>query len=362
MNHMEMELKDWVSSGVFMAAAVVIGLIVHFFVFFVLNRAAERSGSVIDGSLVRSGRWPARLLFSIIAILFMLSLLNLPSGLVSGLRHAAYLALIASLAWLAISFLNAIEEFIRSRHQIDVPDNLAARQIRTKTTVLRPVAATAIIVFAGSVMLMTFPTIRNIGISLFASAGVLSLIIGVAARSILANLMAGAQIALTQPIRIDDVVTVEGEWGSIEEINSTYVVVRVWDLRRLIVPLTYFIEHPFQNWTRKTADVLGTVYLYTDYRVPFDELRQELRRVLGSTELWDGKTWGLEVTNSTERAVVLRALMSAANSDASWKLQCMVREALISFLRERYPESLPRMRVEFPKGLKTGADLKKQPG
>ncbi len=348
MDHLEMELKDWVLSGVYLAGAVVIGSIIHSLIFLLLRRAAGRSSSIINSLLVKRGRWPARLLVALVAVLLAIPLVRLPSGLVEGLRHAADLGLIASLAWLAIGVLEVLDGFITARHQIDVPDNLAARQVRTKTTMLRHVAEAAVIVVAGSGMLMTFPSIRNIGISLFASAGVLSLFVGMAARPILSNLMAGVQIALTQPFRIDDVVIVEGEWGWIEEINSTYVVLRLWDLRRLVVPLTYFIEHPFQNWTRRTADVLGTVFLYADYRVPVEELRQELRRVLGSTELWNGVTWGLEVTNATDRVIELRALMSAADAGASWRLRCKVREELIAFLRERYPESLPRMRVEIP--------------
>jgi small-conductance mechanosensitive channel len=205
-------------------------------------------------------------------------------------------------------------------------------------------------VFALSVMLMTFPSIRNVGISLFASAGVAGLAIGMAARPMLSNIIAGIQIALTVPISIDDVVIVEGEWGWIEEIGSTYVVVRIWDLRRLVVPLSYFIEKPFENWTRRTADILGTVFVYTDYTVPVDEVRQELLRVLKTSDLWDGKTWGLQVTNASERSVELRALMSSANSSASWDLRCYVRERLIKFLQERYPQSLPRLRAELGEG------------
>ncbi len=349
MEHLlEVELKDWVLSSAILAAAVVIGLVGHACLFLVLNRIVKRSESSIDRLLIDRERNPARLLFVLIAVLFVLPVLRLPQSLIDGARHAADIMLIASLAWLAIGFLNGLEAFISSRHQIDVSDNLVARQIRTKTTLLRRVAEAAIIVVSASVILMTFPSIRNVGITLFASAGVLSLIVGMAARPLLSNIMAGIQIALTQPIRIDDVVIVEGEWGWIEEVNSTYVVVRVWDLRHLIVPLTYFIEHPFQNWTRTTADVLGTVYLYTDYRVPVGEVRQELRRILGTTELWDGKTWALDVTNTTDRSVELRGVMSSANSADSWKLRCKVREELIVFLRERYPDSLPRMRVEIP--------------
>jgi hypothetical protein len=198
-------------------------------------------------------------------------------------------------------------------------------------------------------MLMTFPAIRHIGITLFASAGVAGLVVGMAARSTLSNLFAGIQIALTEPIRIEDVVIVEGEWGWIEEIGTTYVVVRIWDLRRLVVPLSYFIEHPFQNWTRVTADLLGTVIVYADYTVPVEEVRAELHRILQASEMWDGKVWGLQVTDATEHTLQLRALMSAADSSIAWDLRCHVREKLVAFLQERHPHSLPRVRAELDK-------------
>ena len=194
---------------------------------------------------------------------------------------------------------------------------------------------------------MTFPSIRHLGESLFASAGLAALVAGLAARSTFSNLIAGVQIAFTQPMRLDDVVIVEGEWGWIEEIRTTYVVVRIWDLRRLIVPLSYFIEKPFQNWTRQTADLLGTVFLYTDYTVPVEEVRQEIHRVLESSKRWDGKVWGMQVTNASERSMELRALMSAPNASVAFELRCFVRERLIQFLQEKYPQSLPKTRAEL---------------
>jgi len=180
----------------------------------------------------------------------------------------------------------------------------------------------------------------------FPSAGLAGLILGMAMRPTLASLIAGIQIALTQPIRIEDVVIVEGEWGWIEEIHTTYVVVKIWDLRRLVVPLSYFIEKPFQNWTRVTADLLGTVFLYVDYNIQVEEIRQELHSVLESSGMWDGKSWGLQVTNAGEHTLELRALMSAPNGSAAWDLRCHVRERLVQFLQKRHPESLPRTRAE----------------
>jgi hypothetical protein len=196
-------------------------------------------------------------------------------------------------------------------------------------------------------MLVTFPSIREIGTSLLASAGLAGLVVGLAARPTLANLLAGLQIALTEPIRLDDVVIVEGEWGKVEEITTTYVVVRIWDLRRLIVPLSQFIEKPFQNWTRQTADLLGTVFVYTDYSVSVDAVRQKLLEILQLSGMWDGKVWGLQVTNATDHTMELRALMSAPDSSRAWDLRCHVREKLIEHLQNRYPQSLPQTRVHL---------------
>jgi len=186
--------------------------------------------------------------------------------------------------------------------------------------------------------------VRHLGTSLLASAGLLGLVAGIAARPVLSNLLAGVQIALAQPMRLEDVVVVEGEWGWIEEIYMTYVVVRIWDLRRLVVPLSYFIERPFQNWTRRTTNILATVFIYADYTVPVEELRQELHRLLLASGMWDGKVWGLQVTDATEQTVQLRALMSARDSGNAWDLRCHVREELIALLQGRYPRSLPRAR------------------
>ena len=202
-------------------------------------------------------------------------------------------------------------------------------------------------ILAIGVALMTFPTIRQIGASLLASAGLAGLVVGMAMRPTLSNLLAGIQIALTQPIRLQDAVIVEGEWGWIEEITTTYVVVKIWDLRRLILPLTYFVEKPFQNWTRTTAMLLGSVYLYVDYSVPVDELRAELQRILKSTEMWLGEVCVLQVSDAREHTLELRALADAKDSGTAWDLRCLIREKLIAFIRDHYPHALSRARVEL---------------
>ncbi|HSR55061.1 MAG TPA: mechanosensitive ion channel domain-containing protein, partial [Alphaproteobacteria bacterium] len=238
-------------------------------------------------------------------------------------------------------------DIIVERFRIDHTDNLAQRQVRTRMLIISRICSAVVIIVTAALILMTFPNVRNVGVSLIASAGAAGLIFGLAARPTISNLIAGVQVALTQPIRIDDVVIVEGEWGWIEEITMTYVVVRIWDQRRLVVPLSHFIEKPFQNWTRNTADILGTVYLHADYTVPVPRLREELKRLVQDHPKWDGNVCGLVVTGAGERTVELRALVSAASSPDAWDLRCDVREGLIGFLQENYPECLPRVRAEL---------------
>jgi small-conductance mechanosensitive channel len=197
-------------------------------------------------------------------------------------------------------------------------------------------------------MLMVFESARRFGASILASAGIAGVILGFAAQRSLASLLAGFQIALTQPIRVDDVAIVEGEFGRIEEITLTYVVVRLWDLRRLVVPISYFIEQPFQNWTRASADLLGAVFLHVDYSVPVDSLRTELTRILKESEHWDGKVNTLQVTDAKEHTLVIRAVASAADASLAWSLRCEVREKLVSYLQREHPHSLPRIRVLAP--------------
>lgn len=210
------------------------------------------------------------------------------------MRHFKVLTLIGGVSWLAISLLGVVEDLLSVKHRIDVEDNLAARRIEAQVHLFRRTAAAVIATAEFAVMLMTFPTIWNIGAGLFASAGAAGLVVGMAAKPTLSSLLAGIQIALTEPIRLGDVVIVEGEWGRIEEILATYVVVRIWDQRRLVLPLTYFIEHPFQNRTRSSSENLGTVFLFADYTIPMDEVRAERHRILQSTELWDGRAWNLQ--------------------------------------------------------------------
>lgn len=339
--------RSWVWPAVMAAIAVAVALVIHFFVFNLAERATRQKQGAFWNLAVRYERKPSRLILPVLAVMAVLPGLMIPPAVASWLGHAAGLLLIAAVAWSALAMLNVLQDFIAQEHALAVADNLSARRIRTQVQVLRHIAVVVITLVTVAVMLMTFPAIRHLGESLFASAGLAALVGGLAARSTLTNLFAGIQIALTQPIRLDDVVIVEGEWGWIEEVTTTYVIVRVWDLRRLVVPLSYFIEKPFQNWTRRTSDLLGTVFVYTDYTVPVEAVREELHKILEATPLWDKKTWGLQVTNASEHALELRALMSAPGASQAWDLRCHVREKLVAFLQREYPESLPRSRTEF---------------
>jgi small-conductance mechanosensitive channel len=336
----------WFRAAAILGGAVLLGMLAHIIIFATLRRLARRTGSGIDDSLVRHSHRPAKAILPLVALFATLPITPLAASVADPLRHAIIVALIAATAWLSIGIVDVFVDAVSEVYRTDVQDNLRARRVQTQVRVLRRIAIAVITVVAVSVILMTFPSIRQFGVSLFASAGLAGLVVAMAARPALSNLLAGMQIALSEPIRIDDVVIVEGEWGWIEEIGTTYVVVRIWDLRRLVVPLSYFIEKPFQNWTRTSADLLGTVMVYVDYSVPVEEVREELQQILKSSSLWDGKVWNLQVTNATEQTMELRALMSASDSGKAWDLRCYVRERLIEFLQRRYPQSLPRTRAE----------------
>jgi small-conductance mechanosensitive channel len=249
------------------------------------------------------------------------------------------------LTWLLIGIVGGFDQMILARHRVDVRDNLQARRMHTQVKLISRTLQLIIGLVGAGMALMTFDVFERIGTSMLASAGIAGIVVGFAAGPVLGNLIAGVQIALTQPIRIDDAVVIEGEWGWIEEITATYVVIKIWDQRRLIVPFRKIIEEPFQNWTRNTADILGSVTLYVDYTCPIDPLREELARILDGHPKWDGRAQVLQVIDTTDRVIVLRALMTAADSPTAWELRCDVRERLIAFLQREYPHALPRHRA-----------------
>ena len=262
------------------------------------------------------------------------------------LRPLLVSALIFGIGMLLARLVRVLEDVLRHRIQMDVADNLRARTIHTQFRILRQVVALIIWILTGSAILLQFDGFQQFGRGLLASAGIASLVIGFAAQRTLGNLIAGFQIAITQPIRLDDVVVVENEWGRIEEITLTYVVVKIWDERRLVLPISYFLENPFTNWTRSTSDILGTVFLHVDYSVPLDALREKLNELVKEHEDWDGRVAEIVALESRPTTLEIRALVSARDSGAAWRLRCHVREGLVTFLQQNYPTALPRFRAE----------------
>jgi len=264
-----------------------------------------------------------------------------------GLRSLSYLStvgLILALTWLAVKCVESVSATVVQLNPYDVADNLKARRILTQTRVLTRSAYFLIGLLGLSFVLLTLPGARQFGASLLASAGVAGLVAGIAARPVLGNFIAGLQIAFSQPIRIDDVLIVNGEWGRVEEITGTFVVVRIWDERRMIVPLQWFIENPFENWTHTSSTILGTVFLWLDFAVPVEELRGEFARLCKESTEWDGRVSVLQVTDANERAMQLRLLVSAQNSGSAFDLRCKIREAMIAYIVQKYPQALPRLR------------------
>lgn len=341
-------MNDLFFSSIVFAVALIVGLILYNIAVFVLKRVAFKEIKILHKHLKSS----LRFLIPAICVIIALPLLRFSQEIQTLVSHIANIWMIGALGWFSIKIVHLIRELVLIRYDIGAKDNLNARRIYTQVRVITHVITAVIVVLTISLMMMTYPKVRQIGISLLASAGIAGIILGFAAQKTLGNLVAGIQIALAQPIRLDDVVIIEGEWGWIEEITLTYVVVRIWDLRRLVVPISYFIEKPFQNWTRMSADILGTVFIYTDYTIPVKEVRKELTRILEQSIFWDKKVNVLQVTNASEKTVELRALMSAVDSPTAWNLRCEVREKLLEFMQKRYPESLPRMRVEVKQQLR----------
>lgn len=327
-----------------------VGLIIAFLVlFFIINKIGKNPNNIFPPNFAHRVKIPLILFFAAIATRIVASNNFFEKPYDSVLKCVGLILLIISITWFLIIIIRIIKISVISKYNTntDTSDNFRARRVYTQFSVLERVIVFVLIILAIGIALMSFDSIRSIGASVLASAGIAGIILGFSAQKALGTLLAGIQIAITQPIRLDDVVIVEGEWGHIEEITLTYVVVAIWDKRMLVVPTTYFIEKPFENWTRKSGDILGTVYIYTDFRVPVDELRKELTRLLESTDLWDGEVNKLQVTDAKRDVMEIRALMSSKDSSISWDLRVYIREKLIAYLQKNYPDSLPRTRVSL---------------
>ncbi|MEO0691677.1 MAG: mechanosensitive ion channel family protein [Pseudomonadota bacterium] len=339
-------LPDFVVPLFAVLLTIVAGLVLHWLTFRALARFLGASTG-IAGSLIHKARRPLRLAFVLASLVVVLPWVRLPRGWEQTLQHFALILLIVLVGWTAILLVNHFSERSMRRYKLDTDDNLAARKYVTQVRVLRRTANIVLFIFTTAAVLLTFESVQRYGVSLFASAGAAGLILGLAARPVLANLIAGIQIAITQPIRLDDVVIVEGEWGWIEEIFATYVVVRIWDWRRMVVPLSYFIEQPFQNWTRESASIIGAVFWYMDYTVPIAEVRAKLEEIVNASPHWDGQVVNLQVTDTDKDTIHIRGLMSARTSPQAWDLRCEVREKLVAWMQAEYPEALPRIRAEL---------------
>jgi small-conductance mechanosensitive channel len=328
------------------ALALVAGWAGYRILFRILSAAAARSGRPLTEQIVADLRPGIRLLLPVIAARAALSPLSrLPPDAHELAHHVLVVLGIGAVTRLLIGVVGAIASFVRTTHDLGVSDNLEARRVHTQVNVLERTTEVVVVILGVAFALMTFPGARALGTGLLASAGVVGLAVGLAARPLLENLIAGVQLALTQPIRVDDVVIVHGEWGRIEEITTTYVVVRIWDERRLVVPFSTFIQQPFENWTRTSADILGTVFLWADYTVPVEQARAALEEIVRANPLWDGRVCNVQVVDTTEQAVKLRALISASDSGRAWDLRVHVREQWLAWLQQNHRESLPRSRV-----------------
>ncbi len=336
----------WVFGAALMiVVALLLFVIYRWFTARIAHLAGRKSPFLRDLLLRSAG--PASAFVVIFGLGTTLPVAGLPPAAQNAVGHGLLIAFVLSLGWAAAKAVDLGAD-LALRHLTRRPaDEVGRRRHITQTQILRRAANALVVVVTIAAALMTIEQVRQYGVSLFASAGAAGLVLGLAARPALSNLLAGVQIAITQPIRLEDAVIVEGEWGWIETITSTYVVVRVWDLRRIILPLTYFIEKPFQNWTYASPELLGAVLLNVDYTVPVDEVRRELEKIARESKLWDGKVVVLQVTGTPGNMVELRALVSARNAGELWDLRCEVREKLIAFLQAGYPGALPRQRAEI---------------
>lgn len=343
-------VPEWARGWGILLAAAVFGLVIHALLYGFLRFAAKKSPRLMlfEGALLQRSRRPTRLLFPLLAVRLSLNALGgaFATELLILLARLLESLVVIALTWLFVQCTHVLDDVAQRRFDIEAADNLEARRTRTRITLLRRILTLVVVVIGFSFLLRQFEAFRALGTGLLASAGIAGIVIGIAAQRPVSNLLAGVQIAITQPFRVDDVVIVEGEWGQIEEVTLTYVVVRIWDLRRLVLPISYFLEKPFQNWTRTSSSILGTVFLYVDYATPVDALRTKLEEIVRSTPLWDGKVCVLQVTDATERTLQIRALVSASNAGRAFDLRCEVRERLATFLRDEHPEALPRYRAE----------------
>ena len=327
--------------------AILAGLIITWIIALIVRQACtKRTGFSLLRSVLRRLGKPLNYFLPLLILDLIIPLMKLDPIVYNFLNKATDVLLIIAFAGLLVGIVKVAEDYVYHRYKLDDDiHDLKERKIRTQLMFIRKVIVVLIVLLAVCAILLSFESLRRIGAGLLTSVGIGGIIIGFAAQRSLGNLFAGLQIAFTQPIRIDDFIVVEGEAGLVEEITLTYVVLNIWDQRRLILPINYFIERPFQNHTRKSSELLGTVHLYLDYSAPVDEIRKEFTRLIESSPLWDKRAAAIHVTNNTENAIEIRALISAADGGKAFELRCFIRENLISFINKNYPECLPKTRT-----------------
>ncbi|CAN5906551.1 mechanosensitive ion channel [soil metagenome] len=339
-------IPSWLLSLAILLLATLGAVGLHGLLVRLVRRGLRNRDAFWPALLVRTRR-PARMVFVVVALSLSINLAPLSGTQVGLLRHGLLIAFIVLVGWGTITALDVGAALYLRRFRTDVEDNLLARKHLTQVKILRRAIAVLVGLVTLALALMTISGVRQWGVSLLAAGGAASLIVGLALQPLLTNLIAGIQIAITQPIRIDDAVIVDKEWGNVEEIGATYVVVRLWDWRRMIVPLSYFIQNPFQNWTRESAALIGTAILHVDHAAPIGVLRAKLEEIARTSKLWDGKVVNLAVTDVTETSLEVRCLVSGRNGGETFDLRAEVREKMMAFLAQEYPEALVRRRMGF---------------
>ena len=338
-------IPDGIIAFVVMGLAIVVALALYAVTIRIARRFATWKPT--SRRIIERTHGPLRLAFVMLSLRIAAVWAPLPDPAGALLARFLQVALIVLVGWMVMTAVNIAADVYLRRFRIDVEDNLLARKHVTQVRVFKNALRTLVVVLTTAAALMSFEQVREFGISLMASAGIAGLIVGLAARPLFSSLIAGVQIAMTQPFRLDDAVLVENEMGFIEEINATYVVIRLWDWRRMIVPLTYFLEKPFQNWTREGAGLIGSIFIRTDYSVPIDRLREKFTEIVKASPLWDGKVVNFQMSDADEHTVELRGLCSARTSGQTWDLRCEAREKLIAFIQAEYPNALPHTRQEI---------------
>lgn len=328
-------------------SAVALGLILTFVIRKIFKFWSRYWATFQITSIIKHLTGPVTVFVPLLLLNISMGFMVMDKTIRAQLGRIVEIALTITISLILIRIIKVFEDHFYHKYDLNKEDNLKERKIRTQLQFIRQFVVGLIVLITAAIVLLSFESMRKIGAGLLTGVGIGGIIIGFAAQKSLGNLLAGFQIAFTQPIRMDDVLIVEGEWGRVEEITLTYVVVNIWDQRRLILPITYFIEKPFQNWTRVSAQLLGTVFLYLDYTIPIPPLREKLTSILTDHPLWDKRVNVVQLTDNKESTVEVRFLMSARNSSQAFDLRCIVREEMIAFIRENYPESLPKTRLEF---------------